>query len=339
MSNDIVLYDLARRGAKNTCWSWNVWKIRQVLNYKHISYTTTWLTHPEIGPTLSAFGIPSNDTENGSPYTVPTIRLPTGEYIMESLAIVQKLESLYPNPSIHLSTTPIEETRAAIRAFAGPLVPVFMPRIGRGVIREDSVVWFHENWQANFGMMLEEFEACKGGELAWQAARAKVGLLNKLLADHKLDEGPSILGSTPTYADFMLVGMLEGLRRIGQDIFERSLGGMGSLDSCMMYADLTLRKMISLPHALVLEAISCVWRQKAQQQIWFPEAELNVQPGAPTLPKTQRVNPIWKSTPLPAAYEELTAENAILRKQFKVACEHADKVLDSHKMQTATGME
>ncbi|KAK0258366.1 hypothetical protein LTR35_018164 [Friedmanniomyces endolithicus] len=239
MSQNIVLYDLARRGAKNTCWSWNVWKIRQVLNYKHISYTTTWLTHPEIEPTLSAFGIPPNDMDKGSPYTVPAIRLPTGEYIMESLAIAQKLESLYPNPSLHLPTTPIEETRAAIGAFAGPLFPVFMPHIGRSVIREDSVVWFRENRQKNYGMTLEEFEASKGGELAWKAAEAKAGLLKELLADHKLDEGPSILGSTPTYADFMLVGLLEGLRRIGQDVFERVVGWDGKLgqlyDVCRPY--------------------------------------------------------------------------------------------------------
>ncbi|KAK3622162.1 hypothetical protein LTR22_024925 [Elasticomyces elasticus] len=239
MSDDVVLYDLARRGAKNTCWSWNVWKIRQVLNYKHISYTTTWLTHPEIEPTLSAFGFPSNDADKEFQYTVPAIRLPTGEYIMESLAIAQKLESLYPNPSIDLPTIPIEETRAAIGAFAGPLLPVFMPRIGRSIIREDSVVWFRENWQENFGMMLEDFEASKGGELAWQAAEAKVGLLKRLLADHKLDERASVLGFTPTYADFMLVGMLEGLRRIGQDIFERVMGWdekLGQLyDVCRPY--------------------------------------------------------------------------------------------------------
>ncbi|KAK5731432.1 hypothetical protein LTR17_011394 [Elasticomyces elasticus] len=239
MSDGVVLYDLARRGAKNTCWSWNVWKIRQVLNYKNISYTTTWLTHPEIEPTLSAFGFPSNDTDKEFQYTVPAIRLPTGEYIMESLAIAQKLESLYPNPSIDLPTIPIEETRAAIGAFAGPLLPVFMPRICRSIIREDSVVWFRENWQRNFGMMLEDFEASTGGELAWQAAEAKVGLLKRLLADHKLDEGASVLGSTPTYADFMLVGMLEGLRRIGQDIFERVMGWdekLGQLyDVCRPY--------------------------------------------------------------------------------------------------------
>jgi hypothetical protein len=47
---EIVLYDLAC--TKNVCFSPIVWRIRLMLNYKHISYRTIFLEFPDIEPTL-----------------------------------------------------------------------------------------------------------------------------------------------------------------------------------------------------------------------------------------------------------------------------------------------
>ena len=47
---EIVLYDLAC--TKNVCFSPVVWKIRQMLNYKHVPYKTIFLEFPDIEPTL-----------------------------------------------------------------------------------------------------------------------------------------------------------------------------------------------------------------------------------------------------------------------------------------------
>ena len=47
---EIVLYDLAC--PKNVCFSPVVWKIRQMLNYKQVSYKTIFLEFPDIEPTL-----------------------------------------------------------------------------------------------------------------------------------------------------------------------------------------------------------------------------------------------------------------------------------------------
>ena len=46
----IVLYDLAC--TKNICFSPAVWRIRLMLNYKHIPYVTVFLEFPDIEPTL-----------------------------------------------------------------------------------------------------------------------------------------------------------------------------------------------------------------------------------------------------------------------------------------------
>jgi hypothetical protein len=47
---EIVLYDLAC--VKNICFSPIVWRIRLMLNYKRIPYTTVFLEMPDIEPTL-----------------------------------------------------------------------------------------------------------------------------------------------------------------------------------------------------------------------------------------------------------------------------------------------
>jgi hypothetical protein len=49
---EILLYDLARRGDRNSCWSFNVWKVRLVLNYKDIPYRTEWVNHANIAEVL-----------------------------------------------------------------------------------------------------------------------------------------------------------------------------------------------------------------------------------------------------------------------------------------------
>lgn len=47
---NIILYDLA--STKSLCFSPIVWRIRLMLNYKQISYTTVFLEFPDIEPTL-----------------------------------------------------------------------------------------------------------------------------------------------------------------------------------------------------------------------------------------------------------------------------------------------
>jgi hypothetical protein len=47
---EIILYDLAC--TKNVCFSPVVWRIRLMLNYKHIPYRTIFLEFPDIEPTL-----------------------------------------------------------------------------------------------------------------------------------------------------------------------------------------------------------------------------------------------------------------------------------------------
>lgn len=165
-------------------------------------------------------GLPPNTSGQGSPYTLPTLRLPDGTYIMDSLAIAEKLETLHPSPSLHLDNNLHNALGPIIGRISLPLIPIFMPRIGRDIVPESAADYFHETRSKRFGMPLDELEKQKGGEQAWQAARPGIEGLKAFMSAHKQDEGPFVLGSEVCYADFVIASLMESLRRIGPDLFE-----------------------------------------------------------------------------------------------------------------------
>lgn len=140
---------------------------------------------------------------------------------MDSAAIATRLESLCPDPTLRLENGLHEKIGPIIGKSLGPLIPVFMPRIGRDKIVESSEGWFQEARKQRFGMSLDELEQAKGGEQAWAAAQPGFEELKQFLTDHKQDEGPFVLGSRLSYVDFVLVSTMEAFRRIGNDLFER----------------------------------------------------------------------------------------------------------------------
>ena len=141
---------------------------------------------------------------------------------MDSAAIAATLESLHPEPSLHLDLGLHEKFAPIFGKIGGPLVPVFMPRIAQDKLLESSVPWFLEAREKAFGMSLNQLEQMRGGEPAWAAARPGFEELAQFLTEHKQDDGPYVLGSQVSYVDFVIVSMIEAFRRIGTDLYERS---------------------------------------------------------------------------------------------------------------------
>ncbi|GAM91572.1 hypothetical protein ANO11243_096240 [Dothideomycetidae sp. 11243] len=225
MADNLTLYDLGRRGPENTCWSYNVWKTRIALNYKDIPYTTHWVNHLTLGPTVKALGVKENPPASAgppvSPYTVPIIELSDGTAVMDSAAIASKLEELHPTPSLHLDAQLEAEVDSVVRAAALPLVPVYMPCIAKHVIDPSTVSKFKAGPEKRFGVSLDELERTKGGEVAWEAVKPAASNLVELLKRHKKDDGPFLRGSQVSYADFLIVAFFEAARGIDPAIFER----------------------------------------------------------------------------------------------------------------------
>lgn len=201
---------------------------RMVLSYKNIPYTTHWLIHPEIEPTLKSLGLPPNSAPGpGSPYTVPTLSLPAGNggtCVMDSLAIARKLEELHPEPSLRLELGLHDKAAAAVGKAAFPLFPAFLPRVSRDVLVESTVPLVNAGREKRFGMTIDQLAAMYDEEKTWKAVEPGFGEMKALLTEHKRDDGPFILGSQVSYGDFVMVALFEGLRRIGEDLWEKVVG-------------------------------------------------------------------------------------------------------------------
>ncbi|EGR52654.1 uncharacterized protein TRIREDRAFT_53153, partial [Trichoderma reesei QM6a] len=154
---EIVLYDLAC--VKNICFSPIVWRIRLMLNYKRIPYTTVFLEMPDIEPTLRELGLPPHDPASGnkSNYTVPAIQhLPTNSYIMDSKTIAEFLESTYPDPPLQLTSELGHEIELQLRTLIAPtLYRSIMPREVK-LLSPRAQEYFRRTREAQLGKRLED---------------------------------------------------------------------------------------------------------------------------------------------------------------------------------------
>lgn len=166
---------------------------------------------------------PNPPSLNPTPYTLPALRLPDETYIMDSKAIAIALEKLYPNPSIHLDDPVLARVEELWPQVMGKLRGVVMPLIPRNVLSDASIPYFNETRAERFGMPLEQLEEEMGGEKAWEDARPVIKQFGELLREK---EGVFLGGGEEVgYADFVLVGAMEFLVRVGGGagggVFER----------------------------------------------------------------------------------------------------------------------
>ncbi|KAH0841280.1 hypothetical protein AYO21_04880 [Fonsecaea monophora] len=209
MSDEVILYDLPSKGGFS--WSLNPWKTRLVLNYKGIPYKTEWVEYPDLKPTFTKFGIPPN-TNQPWEYTSPAVRLPSGEYVMESRAIVDKLEKLYPSPPLYLDSPYLARVEQLLPKVATAFRPIFMPGVPKTFLNPPSYAYFVASREKSVGMTLDEYEA-KNAEQAWKDVEAPVKELGELYAENP--DGPFLMGKQLSYADIMVLGFLRMIDRLG----------------------------------------------------------------------------------------------------------------------------
>ena len=141
---------------------------------------------------------------------------------MESKAIALALEQEFPEPSVRLDSPVLKLVEEAMAVVYRYLRFVLMPRMPRECLSGPTIAWHREARKQSFGMTLEEVEAQYGGEPAWEKATPG---LERVAAILKHDaNGPFCLGSTPSYADFLIIGFLEWCRCLGGGTFERVVG-------------------------------------------------------------------------------------------------------------------
>ena len=150
--------------------------------------------------------------------------MPNGEYIMDSMAINQKLDSLHPEPSLHLDLKVHEKIQKTLGAAIGPARGMIIPIVPRTVLREPSTSWFIKDREKKFGKTLDQYEKDEGGEAAWNATQSRLEQLKQEVSQHKRDDGPFVLGSAVSYSDIMIASVFAWIEKTDGDLFEKFVG-------------------------------------------------------------------------------------------------------------------
>jgi len=100
-STGLVFYDVAMRPPVTaTCCAANPWKSRYALNFKKVPYSTSWVQLPDITKVRRALGVPaSRKFADGTDfYTLPMLSDPTHSAIIgDSFDIAIYLQKTYPD--------------------------------------------------------------------------------------------------------------------------------------------------------------------------------------------------------------------------------------------------
>jgi len=149
---------------------------------------------------------------------VPALETDAGEVLTQSLAIIEWLDEIYPEPAL-VPKDPLR--RARVRAFSGAIACEIHPVQNTRVLAR-----------------LREAGLSEEQVTAWAAWINRDGLMacEKLIAN---EPGPFCFGAAPTMADLCLVPQLANARRFGVDVsvFPRLLKAEAAAKAMRAFAD------------------------------------------------------------------------------------------------------
>ncbi|KAJ3191596.1 hypothetical protein HK101_007576 [Irineochytrium annulatum] len=209
----LQFFDIASQQQPHT-WNPNTVKTRLALNYKQIDHDTTFLSYPDIAPTLTALGATANKGF-GKSYTLPAIEH-DGKCMMDSYPIAVHLDvafpgspSLFPTPESRVTAHLVQ---AALDAKIFPLARRLVLYRVPAMLDERGGEYFAEDRAKMLGKRLEEL--VEDPERDWKAMEVEMAALGKLWC---VNEGPFLAGEVVTYADFVMMSALVFFVRMGED--------------------------------------------------------------------------------------------------------------------------
>ena len=165
--------------------------------------------------------------DNGSdtPYTVPTILLPDGTYVMHSLKILEAINKRYPSPPLKYQTPRLDRFMKCVEQTMIAFRGIYVPGVANRLLGEGSLDFFHRTRERDIGMTLAEFEEKEGGEGAYEAMEQHLKQVTALLAED--GGGPFFEGKDVSQIDFVWIGILLFIQRMGEDVFDKVLRRSG----------------------------------------------------------------------------------------------------------------
>ncbi|ESK93860.1 hypothetical protein Moror_13043 [Moniliophthora roreri MCA 2997] len=217
----ITLYDIP--GSSPQPWAPNIWRIRFVLNYKRIKYSTVWVEFPDVEATLRAIGAPpSSVRSDGRPvYTLPVLvdpgRNPSAPVILSNTNnISEYLEATYPSrPVFPVGSRAVQTlfVHYIQEVFAKPLLPIMIPLSHQRLPgRSQDYLRPQAGLSAGYPGSLPPGPQ---REQAWLAVKEQFDFLATVLAKNTGDgDGTVVMGYEVSYADFALCSVLIWIERM-----------------------------------------------------------------------------------------------------------------------------
>ncbi|KAI1822876.1 putative glutathione S-transferase [Xylaria intraflava] len=220
----ILFFDIPSKDPIHA-WSANTWKTRLLLNVKGLDYETEWVEYPEIKTRLQPHFPDKKE------FTVPTVRMPGGRYIMDSWNIAQEIEKLYPTPPLNLDS-PILPKYIDLLGKAFPeVIPNYILEAPK-LLNEVNHSYWHETRSQWVGMPLEQFVKERGGPKAYEAAAPHLKAMTALL---KEKGGPFFMGQNISYTDFVHAGFLIMFRWLGDGVFKPLMEATGDPEAHLAF--------------------------------------------------------------------------------------------------------
>ncbi|ETI27060.1 hypothetical protein G647_10159 [Cladophialophora carrionii CBS 160.54] len=141
---------------------------------------------------------------------------------MDSKPIAMKLESLYPEPSLHLDSLYQSRIEDLLSKIQVTIQPIFMPRVPKTFLNPSSAHYFISTREKALRMSLVEYG--KGEEKAYNDVKPFLKELGQINSEN--DEGPFVLGIEISYSDLMVLALLRMMDRLdGVERFWAMEGG------------------------------------------------------------------------------------------------------------------
>ncbi|QIX00277.1 hypothetical protein AMS68_005794 [Peltaster fructicola] len=209
-----------------------------LLNYKKIPYETIFLEFPDIEPTLKELGV--SPVEPTTKYTVPAIlHVSTDKAIMDSQPIAHFLEATYSDPPLALTSELGDMIQTDGRRLVGRVLSAsVMPR-EINILSARSQEYFRRTRETSIGHPLEDLLQGDREVKSWLEMEDGARTVGNLLLTNKAD-GPFVLGSKVSYADFFIAGALQCARVVDETIFQRMIAYPGYkqiYDACQPYME------------------------------------------------------------------------------------------------------
>ncbi|KAJ7596040.1 hypothetical protein C8J56DRAFT_884171 [Mycena floridula] len=200
----------------------HTWKVRLALNFKQLDYDTKWVAVVDIEETCRKLKIPPSGVHpDGKPhYTLPAIIDSTRNAVLsDSLPILRYLDTTYPSSPSLFTPAASKYYDQTLKIFFDRFTDngslLMMWGVYQSTVPRDRVA-FREKTEKKLGQTLEEANP-KGEdrEKRWK----NVEELFKGLKKSK----PYLLGTNPTFCDFLLVGWLTSIRNVSPEAWNERI--------------------------------------------------------------------------------------------------------------------